>query len=390
MHQLTGPMQTSSAKPQSCKAYKQRALDDANPSALSLRLIAALISGLLVTGMSSCSLIEEQLGIETDKTSEAGTNAVDIEKAEERQTSDNLAVASSPSSDGQATASSDTASEAVAQASDNPSPAPDTYPDALKRAEMALKLSQSAQSVDDWSLVAGRWQQAIDLLEAVPAASENYGSALAKLAEYRGKRDAAKTQANQPIPSSSPLGSVVVTAGGDENSATALTSDSDNPSNIDDGSSPGVTDSETPDGRDASASTISGPSENGGEGDINVYRTPIIRRSGGTPVIQVKFNGQYTVEMILDTGAGRTLLTQRVARALNVQVTGQTAGNIANGQTVIFQRGRVASISVEGATVENVEVAIAGPALDTGLLGNDFFRDYDVTVKSDVVEFRRR
>jgi hypothetical protein len=40
--------------------------------------------------------------------------------------------------------------------------------------------------------------------------------------------------------------------------------------------------------------------------------------------------------------------------------------------------------------VKGVVVAIGNSALDIGLLGHDFFADYDVTVKRDVVEFRQR
>jgi aspartyl protease family protein len=56
---------------------------------------------------------------------------------------------------------------------------------------------------------------------------------------------------------------------------------------------------------------------------------------------------------------------------------------------VEFDVGLVQSINVAGAVTDNVAVAIA-PALDIGLLGQDFFGQYDVTIKEDVVEFRER
>ena len=43
-----------------------------------------------------------------------------------------------------------------------------------------------------------------------------------------------------------------------------------------------------------------------------VYRVPIKRRLASTPVIDVTFNGKK-FEMILDTGASSTLITQRIA-----------------------------------------------------------------------------
>ncbi|MGK7889884.1 MAG: TIGR02281 family clan AA aspartic protease, partial [Leptolyngbyaceae cyanobacterium] len=121
-----------------------------------------------------------------------------------------------------------------------------------------------------------------------------------------------------------------------------------------------------------------------------VYSAPIVRRSGGTPVIQVLFNNEYTVEMIVDTGASGTVLTQRVAQALGVEPTGRTNVSTASEQNVSFLLGNVDSIQVDGAQRNNVVVAIAGPSLETGLLGNDFFGQYDVTVRSDVVEFQER
>ena len=56
-----------------------------------------------------------------------------------------------------------------------------------------------------------------------------------------------------------------------------------------------------------------------------------------------------------------------------------------------FSVGYVDSIEVGGAVIKNVPVAIApSPELEVGLLGHDFFGDYDVTIKRDLVEFRPR
>ena len=43
--------------------------------------------------------------------------------------------------------------------------------------------------------------------------------------------------------------------------------------------------------------------------DTRVFRVPIKRRSGRTPVIDVTFNGGQSFEMIVDTGASKTLIT---------------------------------------------------------------------------------
>lgn len=120
-----------------------------------------------------------------------------------------------------------------------------------------------------------------------------------------------------------------------------------------------------------------------------VFQARIKRRAGGTPVIDVLFNGNRTFEMIVDTGASGTLITQRMASALGVRPVRTIKAGIADGSIVEFPIGRVQSIGVGGAQVRNVEVAIARQ-MEIGLLGHDFFGNYDVKIKRDVVEFYTR
>ncbi|MBF2063708.1 MAG: retroviral-like aspartic protease family protein [Calothrix sp. C42_A2020_038] len=120
-----------------------------------------------------------------------------------------------------------------------------------------------------------------------------------------------------------------------------------------------------------------------------VFRVPIKRRNGKTPVIDVTFNGNQVFEMILDTGASGTLITQQMAKAMNLKPSGTINASIADGSEVQFKTSLVNSISVGGAVVSNVEVAIA-PKADIGLLGHDFFENYDVKILSKQVEFHRR
>ncbi|MCC3606858.1 MAG: retroviral-like aspartic protease family protein [Microcoleus sp. PH2017_29_MFU_D_A] len=121
-------------------------------------------------------------------------------------------------------------------------------------------------------------------------------------------------------------------------------------------------------------------------GNQKVFQAKIKRRAGGTPVIDVVFNGNKTFEMIVDTGASGTLITQRMATALGVRQVGTGRAGIADGSIVEFPIGLVRSIRVGGAAIQNVEVAIA-KQMEIGLLGHDFFGNYDVKIKKDVVEF---
>lgn len=121
----------------------------------------------------------------------------------------------------------------------------------------------------------------------------------------------------------------------------------------------------------------------------NVYTARIKYRLSGTPVIDVTFNGARTFEMIVDTGASGTLITRSMADALKVTAFSKDIATMADGRMVAFDIGRVNSITVDGAEIRNVPVAIADRT-NIGLLGHDFFGNYDVKIKQDVVEFYRR
>ena len=114
-----------------------------------------------------------------------------------------------------------------------------------------------------------------------------------------------------------------------------------------------------------------------------VFQAKIKHRQAGTPVIDVTFNGKQKFEMLLDTGATQTTITQEMANVLKVVPVGTAVAHIANGDVVEFSLGRVDSIEVGGATVSNTMVLIGA----VPLLGQNFLGGYDITIKRDVVEF---
>ncbi len=120
-----------------------------------------------------------------------------------------------------------------------------------------------------------------------------------------------------------------------------------------------------------------------------LYSVPIKRRNGGTPVIDVTFNGSQKFEMLLDTGASGTLITRSMARALQIPIVGAGQFTLADGRTIVMPLGQLNSISIQGARVNNVKVAIANDAAD-GLLGHDFLGNYDIKIKRDVIELYPR
>lgn len=228
------------------------------------------------------------------------------------------------------------------------------YQQALNKASSARSISQSAQSQDDWKLVANRWQQAIQLLKTVPKTSPYRALAQSKLPEYQRSLAYANQQAvRNPTVDVIPLDPGIVIS----------STDADSPKTI-----------------------AARPRPDRGQ----VFRAKIKRREGGTPIIDVTFNGRQTFEMIVDTGASGTVITQQMANALGSRTVGTTSVTTASDRNVEVPLTYVDSISVGGATIKGVVVVIGGSALDVGLLGHDFFGDYDVTVKRDMVEFRTR
>jgi aspartyl protease family protein len=121
----------------------------------------------------------------------------------------------------------------------------------------------------------------------------------------------------------------------------------------------------------------------------NFHQARIKRRDGGTPVIDVTFNGNQTFEMLLDTGATGSLITRSMARSLQVPIVGAGQFIMADGRSIMLPVGRLNSMSIDGATVRNVNVVIANDSAE-GLLGHDFLGNYDIKIKQDVVEFYPR
>ena len=142
-------------------------------------------------------------------------------------------------------------------------------------------------------------------------------------------------------------------------------------------------------GRRVSLGKLCGAGNSGSNSSKGLYSVPIKRRDGGTPVIDVTFNGRQTFEMLLDTGASGTLITRSMARALQIPIVGAGQFTMADGRTIVMPLGRLNSISIKGARVNNVNVAIANNAAE-GLLGHDFLGNYDIKIKRDVVELYPR
>ncbi|MGF1489232.1 MAG: TIGR02281 family clan AA aspartic protease [Prochloraceae cyanobacterium] len=120
------------------------------------------------------------------------------------------------------------------------------------------------------------------------------------------------------------------------------------------------------------------------------FRVPIQRRLSGVPLIYVTFNGRQSYPMLLDTGASITTITPAMARDLRVRQEGTIRVNTASSRMVNFATGRIGSVEVGGFGKRNLYVAISNNQLPIGLLGQNFYSEYDITISRDYVEFRPR
>lgn len=238
----------------------------------------------------------------------------------------------------------------------------EAYQQAMDIAYSAAVIAQSAASSEDWKLIANQWKDAIALLRTIPSSSSNYAIAQSKISQYQRNLGTAQQKAISFRPST-PDEATIATI--------PVTPVSPSPSKTDSPSTPGKT------------SETNNPNS-------QVFKVPIKRRAGRTPVINVTFNDQQNFDMILDTGASGTVITQAMANSLGVVPVGEVTANTANAKGIKFPLGKVNSIKVGSIVAQDVPVAIGGSDLELGLLGQDFYSAYDVFIRQDVVEFHRR
>ena len=119
------------------------------------------------------------------------------------------------------------------------------------------------------------------------------------------------------------------------------------------------------------------------------FVVPIKRRIHGTPVIDVKFNDRHVFEMLFDTGATMTVITPSMAKTLKLKPTGSLPFQTASNNLIYFETGSLSSASAGNMVSRNLNIAVA-PTLKMGLLGQNFYGMYDITIKYGTIEFRKR
>jgi aspartyl protease family protein len=120
-----------------------------------------------------------------------------------------------------------------------------------------------------------------------------------------------------------------------------------------------------------------------------VFQIPIKRRISGIPTVDVTFNGKHTFEMLFDTGASAIAITPRMAKILGVQAEAEQISDTAGG-TIKFGVGRANSVQAGNLTAQNLRIGIVPTLDEPGLLGQNFYGYYDVTIKQKYIELRPR
>lgn len=75
----------------------------------------------------------------------------------------------------------------------------DSFGDAVNKATNAANLARDAQSDKQWLAVVAEWQNAIDLMKAVPPSSDNYDVAQNRIVQYQQNLAAIKRRINRPF-----------------------------------------------------------------------------------------------------------------------------------------------------------------------------------------------
>lgn len=206
-----------------------------------------------------------------------------------------------------------------------------SYQQALDKAESAASISASAQSPEDWNLVAAQWKDAIALMKQVSPKDTNRKSAVQEIARMESGLERSQQNIDRFKSNST----------------------------------------------DIATGPVSEPRR-------GIYRAAIKYYSSGIPVVDVTFNGRERFEMMVDTGASATMITESMAQRLRIKTVGSVEAMTPSGKTQ-FNVGYIDSMVVGGGSLQSFPVAI-GPV---ALLGHDFFGDCNISIKRDqnIVEF---
>jgi len=105
---------------------------------------------------------------------------------------------------------------------------------------------------------------------------------------------------------------------------------------------------------------------------------------GGHAIVPVTFNNSVTANLMVDTGAGRTMVSKRIATDLRLHSTGFGTGYGVGGRVTV-SIARVESVKVGEVEIKNMPISIHDFSPDPryeGLLGTDFLGRFQMALDS--------
>lgn len=120
------------------------------------------------------------------------------------------------------------------------------------------------------------------------------------------------------------------------------------------------------------------------------FSVPIIGRKNNIPIVEVSFNDKHVFPLLFDTGASNTLITRSMAVKLGLKPVGIEKAELADGSVARFALALVKSQRMADRIKKDLLVSVAPPAMEIGLLGQDFFEGYNYTIRENVIEFSRQ
>jgi hypothetical protein len=109
-----------------------------------------------------------------------------------------------------------------------------------------------------------------------------------------------------------------------------------------------------------------------------------VKIRGSKVIVSVLFNDSIAANLLLDTGASRTMISTRTARDLRLHSTGSGTGYGIGGYVTV-STGRIESIKIGDVEIRNMLVMVHDFSLDPsyqGLLGFDFLSQFHMSLDS--------
>ena len=109
-----------------------------------------------------------------------------------------------------------------------------------------------------------------------------------------------------------------------------------------------------------------------------------VKMMGGHAIVPVTFNNSVTGNLMVDTGAGRTMVSKRIAMDLRLRSTG-SGTRYGIGGYVTVSSARIESVKVGEVEIQNMPVSIHDFSPDPryeGLLGIDFLGRFHMALDS--------